>query len=433
MNTAAARDNWVGRVIDERFTLLRWLGSSGSSDVFLTELPSQGSQKAAIKLIRSDGSDAEARIATWQATAPLSHPHLVRLFYVGHCQIESTHLLYAVMEFAEEDLSQIIPERPLTPAEAREMLHPVLDALSYLHKKGFVHGRLKPSNIMVVNNELKLSSDSLRVAGELGGHMPAPSVYDAPEIATGAISPASDVWSLGVTLVEALTQHPPVLDRSTHTEPVLSGLVPQRLAGIARECLQFEPARRCTLNEIKARLDPGKSPTESAGKARGIVPAKLGITALIAALVLLAVVAAVKLGVHPSRPSPSAGTQQSAAPVVAPPQSPAPVNQSAGGAIVKGAAVERVLPDVPRSARQTIQGKIRVKVEVTVSPSGDVSEAKLISAGPSKYFANLALQAARSWKFQPAKVGGQGVSSTWILPFQFGQTATEVAPVETSP
>ncbi len=433
MNTAAARDNWVGRVIDERFTLLRWLGSSGSSDVFLTELPGQGSQKAAIKLILSDGSDLESRIATWQATAPLSHPHLVRLFYVGHCQIEAMHLLYAVMEFAEEDLSQIIPERSLTPAEAREMLHPVLDALSYLHKKGFVHGRLKPSNVMVVNNELKLSSDSLRVAGELGGHMPAPSVYDAPEIATGAISPASDVWSLGVTLVEALTQHPPVLDRSTHTEPVLPGLVPQRLAGIARECLQFEPARRCTLSEIKARLDPGKSPTEPASKSGGVVPAKLGITALVAALVLLAVVAGLKLGVHPSRPSPPPARPQPPAEVVVRPQSPAPVNQSSAGVIVKGAVVERVLPNIPRSASQTIQGKIRVKIELTVSPSGDVSEAKLVSPGPSKYFANQALQAARSWKFQPAKVDGQGVSSTWILPFQFGQSAIEVAPVETSP
>ena len=52
------------------------------------------------------------------------------------------------MEATEEDLSQILPQRRLTPEEAREMLGPVLDALSYLHGKGFAHGAIKPANIM---------------------------------------------------------------------------------------------------------------------------------------------------------------------------------------------------------------------------------------------------------------------------------------------
>jgi hypothetical protein len=39
-------------------------------------------------------------------------------------------LIYVVMEYAEENLSQILPHRPLTPAEAREVLEPVLDALA---------------------------------------------------------------------------------------------------------------------------------------------------------------------------------------------------------------------------------------------------------------------------------------------------------------
>src|SRR5713226_9453226 len=157
MNTAATRDDWVGRVIDGRFTLLQWLGGSAWGDVFLTELPGHPAQKAAIKLIPADATDAEAYIASWAATTNLSHPHLMRLFHTGRCQINTAPLLYAVMEYAEEDLSQIIPVRPLTPDEAREMLQPVLDALSYLHEKGFVHGHLKPSNIMVVDDQLKLS------------------------------------------------------------------------------------------------------------------------------------------------------------------------------------------------------------------------------------------------------------------------------------
>ena len=71
-------------------------------------------------------------------------------------------LLYVVMEYAEENLSEILPQRPLSSAEARDMLPPVLDALAYLHGKGFVQGRLKPSNIMAVADQVKLSSDGLR-------------------------------------------------------------------------------------------------------------------------------------------------------------------------------------------------------------------------------------------------------------------------------
>jgi TonB family protein len=71
---------------------------------------------------------------------------------------------------------------------------------------------------------------------------------------------------------------------------------------------------------------------------------------------------------------------------------------------VPGKVVHQVLPDVPRKARDTIRGKVRVGVRVRVDPSGNVVGAKLDSPGPSRYFAQLALRAARRWKFRPAKV-----------------------------
>ncbi len=55
--------------------------------------------------------------------------------------MDGAPVLYAVMEFAEEDLSQILPVRPLAPAEVSDLLPPLLDGLSYLHQKGFVHLR----------------------------------------------------------------------------------------------------------------------------------------------------------------------------------------------------------------------------------------------------------------------------------------------------
>ena len=434
MNTATIRSDWVGRVIDGKFTLLQWLGGSGRGGVFLTELQGQPLQKAAIKLIPADATDAEAQIAGWATTTALSHPHLMRLLYTGQCEIDGAPLLYAVTEYAEEVLSQILSQRPLTPSEVKEMLDPVLDALSYLHGKGIVHGHLKPSNIMVVDNRLKLSCDGLNLVGEPGKFSSALSVYDAPEAAMEPITPAADVWSLGVTLIEVLTQHPPVWDRSTQRMPIVPESLPQPFAGIAQECLRSDPGRRCTLSDVKARLEPAPSLPAPASKTGKAAPGKLRVTALAAAVLVLIAVAAILLlrsqHVEPSLPNGKKLAVDIPAP---PPQSPGPGTQSSKGALVKGAVAERVMPDILPSARESIRGRVNVRIRVTVDPRGDVSNATFDSPGPSKYFAKVALQAAQHWRFRPAQVDGQAASSVWILKFQFTQAATVVTPVEASP
>ena len=100
---------------------------------------------------------------------------------------------------------------------------------------------------------------------------------------------------------------------------------------------------------------------------------------------------------------------------------------------MKGAVLQKVLPQVSPSARNTIEGKIKVRVRVEVDPSGNVTEARLVSAGPSRYFAQRALEAARGWKFTPAQVGGQPVPSEWNLRFGFRRTDTEVVATQTAP
>src|SRR5258708_21754503 len=430
MNTAEVRDDWIGRVIDGRFILLRWLGGSARGEVFLTELPGRPEQKAAIKLIPVDAKNAEAHAAGWAATTALSHPHLIRLFHAGRSQINTVPLLYVVTEYAEEDLSQIIPERPLTPSEAREMLLPILDALAYLHERRMVHGHLRPSNVMVVDNQVKISGDGVHVVGEDGGHFSAPTVYDAPEVAQ-TISPAADVWSLGVTLVEALSQQVPVWDRSIDAQPVVPKSVPQPFADIAQACLRGDPTRRCTLTEIQARLENAPSMPKPVTTTSRTVLAKRGALAVgVPALAVLAVVAIAKLR---SGTASSLTTEEShPAPLASPSTSRSPEGSEthpSKGMRVGGAVAERVLPRVSRSARQTIQGKIKVVVRVQVDPSGSVANAKLDSPGPSRYFANLALQAARGWRFRPALLNGQPISSMWVLQFRFGRTTTQVPPL----
>jgi len=158
--------------------------------------------------------------------------------------------LYVVMEFAEEDLSQILPQRALTPAEARDMLEPVLDVLVYLHGKGLIHGHLKPSNILASSDQLKLSSDTLSSIAEPRAPIARPSPYNAPEATAGGLSTVSDVWSLGMTLVEALTQRAPVVLPEAKSGPVIPDALPQPFLDIARHALLHDPKRRWTTAEI---------------------------------------------------------------------------------------------------------------------------------------------------------------------------------------
>lgn len=91
------------------------------------------------------------------------------------------------------------------------------------------------------------------------------------------------------------------------------------------------------------------------------------------------------------------------------------------------------MPDVPEKASRTISGTVKVSIQVNVDPNGSVSNASVDSQGPSRYFANLALEAAHSWKFAPARVGEQAVASVWLLHFQFRQSGIQVIPVEQTP
>jgi TonB family protein len=83
--------------------------------------------------------------------------------------------------------------------------------------------------------------------------------------------------------------------------------------------------------------------------------------------------------------------------------------------------VHEQIPSVPRSARATIHGHIKVAVLVIVDPSGNVIDALLQNPGPSWYFARLAREAARKWTFAPAD---KQDSRQWLLRFEFTRGGT---------
>ena len=147
-----------------------------------------------------------------RSAAGLSHPNAVAVFDAG----EADDHLYLVMEFVDgRTLADLLAERgPFEPAEATEIITPVLAALGHAHAAGIVHRDVKPSNIMVSDDgTVKLLDfgiarrfDDLAGAITVEGQMVGTPKYLAPEqVEGGPVSPATDLYAVGVVLFEMLT------------------------------------------------------------------------------------------------------------------------------------------------------------------------------------------------------------------------------------
>lgn len=246
------REDWKkleGRVVNNLLPLRRLLGSTSHSAVFLTQSGHEPPKDLAIKFIRASRKTPSLPSLLDRASK-LNHPNLVRLLPGGHCQLEGMNLVFVVMEYAVQDLGRVLRNRPLTASETREMLGPLLEALSYLHSQGFAHSHLKPSNILAIGKQLKLSCDTvLPFSKPRPAYRPA-DAYDAPEAGTTLVAGSGDVWSLGVTLVEIFTQQAPVSTPGSQADPVIPSTIPQPFRDIARQCLCRDPMLRCTTAQI---------------------------------------------------------------------------------------------------------------------------------------------------------------------------------------
>lgn len=434
---------WTGRTLDGKYSLRERLGGSEHSAVFVTE---HAGSKAAIKIIPASADAktlkkslaADLQLARWEQAAKLSHPNLVPMLAWGRAQIDGTPLIYVVSEFAEENLAELIPLRPLSLEEGNALLPPVINALQALHQAGWVHSRLRPSNILAVHDQLKLSTDALAKPGETRA---VDSAFDAPEVGSSGISAAADVWSVGATLIAVFTQNSLQGVSAVSTETI--NAVPQPFREIVRQCLNNDSAKRPAVDQITSKTHTvAEKPLlpESAKKISAVreplpeTPRKpwFLIAIVIVCLIALGIFISKRSGArkedagNPAQPSTSPTTQ--APPIQLPASStPAPGENS------KGAILNRVMPDISRSAQNTIHGTLKVNIEVWVDRNGNVVRSKMTSPGPSRYFSGKAQEVAGRWKFTPPQENGQAVESEWALRFQFKRSGTQVFPAEIKP
>ena len=439
---------WESQVVNGIFPLRRFLGGTNHSAVFLTEYKAANLADAAIKFVPADA--AQTDLVQWGAAATLTHPHLIRIFDAGRCQIRGRGFLFVVMEYAEQTLAEVLAKRALSPGEVREMLVPTLDALAFLHRNHLVHGRLKPSNILVVNDQLKLASDTIRPTGNSTSGVGRTSAYDPPELKHGVIATPADVWGLGMTLVEALTQRAPAWPEERSETASLVANFPAPLGETARRCLNPTPANRPTVLELETQYKsapraraPAATPQPPRPAPRAANPPRRSANGylLLVAIAAVLVIAFVWMGSHSSSPSqapleppavpvaavPEPGASAAAEPAELPPEvatpvSPSPV-QSSPPAATSPAVLHQVIPDVPPAAGNRIRSSIKVTVRVLVDPTGEVVGQLLESPGASRYFARLAGDAAAEWKFAPADTRD---SRVWLLRFEFTRDGATV-------
>jgi serine/threonine-protein kinase len=253
-----------------RYRVERILGDGAMAKVVLArdgELDRQVAVKLLDEQLAGDESfrarfAREARVA-----AALSHPNIVTVFDVG----ETEGRPYIVMEYVEGRAldERLRREGPLPPDEVRRIGLQVCDGLEHAHANGLIHRDLKPSNLIeredgtikVADFGIARSVDAseLTEAGTIVGT----AAYLAPEQAEGAdVSPATDVFSLGVVLYELLTgRHPWKVDslaalgeRSSVPPAQLPATTPPALRTAIEGALEVDPADRPSSAGEVARL-----------------------------------------------------------------------------------------------------------------------------------------------------------------------------------
>jgi serine/threonine-protein kinase len=205
-----------GTLIDGRYRVLSRLGAGGMADVFCAEDQQLG-RKVALKLLHrrfaEDPGFVERFRREAQAAAGLQHPNVVGVYDRG--SYDDTY--YIAMEYlGGRSLKQLIrQEAPLDPIRAIDIAIQILKAARFAHRRGVIHRDLKPHNVIVdESNHAKVTDFGIARAGasdmtETGSIM-GTAQYLSPEQAQGhAVSPASDLYSVGVVLYEMLTGHVP--------------------------------------------------------------------------------------------------------------------------------------------------------------------------------------------------------------------------------
>jgi hypothetical protein len=304
-----------------RYRAVRPLGSGGNGSVWLAQ-DEQTGLDVALKIVPREGKAAARAEREAHASRRLRHERCVRAYDVGH---DGSHVYIAYEYVPGRTVREALRGDEVSDRDAVEIGAQILDALAHAHRTGIVHRDVKPSNVLLEHGDevaVRLldfglaqfdGADTLTAVGDVPGTL----AYIAPERLAGEeATPASDVWSAGVLLWEALAgRHPfwgmPLQEVAVAIERGAPPLaterpdLPRRLLAAIDGSLAPHPAARPRASALAAdlraalrkpearRSDRPRAPQDTArdlsasALARRAVPAALaGVAAVFAVTIL---------------------------------------------------------------------------------------------------------------------------------------------------
>ncbi len=256
-----------------RFTITDKLGSGSNGNVMLGHDPVID-RPVAIKILNNPGgaSDKKQReqqfINEARAAGRLSHPNIVTIYDAS----TEGNTTFIAMEFLQgKDLRELMSNgKRFDVIEAASIAYKVANALAFAHNQGVIHRDIKPANIFLVgDNQPKVVDFGIaRVPNRTvdadgqpqtlfkNNLMGTPNYMSPEQAASQPVTALTDVYSLGATLYEMLTNQKPFpssdfdklmynIARKTPKSPdLINPDVPERLAHIVMKAMQKKPHRR---------------------------------------------------------------------------------------------------------------------------------------------------------------------------------------------
>lgn len=267
----------TAELLSGRYRLGEVIGRGGMASVYTARDLNLG-RDVALKLFAPQSADPyelRRQEAEIELLATLNHPSLVTLFDAGtDTRVPEEPRPFLTMELVDgRDLRTRIRHSPVPLDELAVIGAGVADALAYVHSVGIVHRDVKPANILLVQarpgEPLRPKLTDFGIARIIDGTrltatgtMVGTAAYLSPEQARGAdIGPASDIYSLGLVLLEGIKGEVEYLGSAVesavarlHRAPAIPDRVPSEWAQLIRAMTAAEPLDRPAAADVEVAL-----------------------------------------------------------------------------------------------------------------------------------------------------------------------------------
>ncbi len=264
--SAFAWEDLSGRAVPDGFTLKKLIKETPYFALYRAQSTSGSLQPEATVEVVSPQEAPQTVVNRFLEASYLRHSNLAGISAAGI--IEDRGLVYAIAEPVDHTLTDFVAQRPMPHDDAVELLDQLISVLSYLHSENLVFCNLRPeavwrtastwklgefSQLRLISNGKNGSGNSRDLRAALARRPDLP-----PEVYEGVVTPAWDVWSLGLLLRRILAPQLPIPASGLTGAPVRRELRPPDLPApfdtITRDCLDPNPETRITLEQIQSKL-----------------------------------------------------------------------------------------------------------------------------------------------------------------------------------